>query len=294
MNLECIPCYLKQALSALKQTSLSQEKKKQLLLQLAPLVAELRDDCTPAENSSYILHRLIELSEINDPFATAKRISNRQAQRLEPYLGNLLRTAEDPLEEAIKISVAGNVVDLGIQEDYDLQASLKQALSVPFARFDYNQFQEVLNKAEKVLVLGDNSGEIVFDKFLVAEISGRQKQVFYSVKSAPILNDATLVDAEEVGMTRIARVITTGSNFLGVVPEYCSPEFLKHFKDADLIISKGQANYETLEGTELAGTKTFFLLKAKCPVVATHLGVELGELVFLQNKPVQNDFDTYF
>lgn len=281
---ECIPCYLQQSINAMEKGEVDKQKRSALLKELFPLIMALPEDRSPAENSTIILHKLVELIGGYDPFEKAKKASNQQALAYLGQLEEMVKESKDPLLTALKISVAGNVVDLGIFDDYDLSSAIKDAMKSDFSIDDYRDFKEDLEKGDKVLIIGDNSGEIVFDKILVKQLMEMGKEVIYGVKGGFIINDATIDDAKEAGLTDLVKVITNGNNFLGTIEKYCSREFLEWMHDSNIIISKGQANYESLESSELAGDNTYFLLKAKCPVVAAHLGVDYGNIVLVKNR----------
>ena len=280
---ECIPCYLNQILNAMEKGEFPPAKRAETLAGLLSEVAALDREKTPAENSSVILHKFVQLMEGTDPFKNAKTESNELALEYYPELRQVVLESADPLKQAISFAVAGNVVDLGIFADYDLGAAVKEVMEAGFEKDDYECFREMLQSSDKILIIGDNSGEIVFDMLLAEILVQRNLQVFYGVKQSFILNDATPDDARQVGMDRICRVVANGNNYLGTIAERCSREFIEILTNSDLIISKGQANYESLEGTQLAGNRTFFLLKAKCKVVADKLGVNYGNLVFVRN-----------
>ena len=148
---------------------------------------------------------------------------------------------------------------MGIMPDYDVSAGIQQELA-EIGRHVY--FSAVWTK-EALVVIGDNSGEIVFDYLLLAHLKNFSKELYYVVKGGPILNDATIDDAEEAGMHLLAEVVTTGNSYLGVVPELCDEKLSSLMRSAGMILAKGQANYETLEGTSFAGERAFFLLRAK-------------------------------
>ncbi len=281
---ECIPCYLNQILNAMEKGEFSPEKRAETLAGLLSEVAVLDREKTPAENSSVMLHRLVQLMEGTDPFKNAKAESNELALEYYPELHQVVFESADPLKQAISFAVAGNVVDLGIFVDYDLGAAVREVMDAGFKKDDYECFRDMLQNSRKILIIGDNSGEIVFDMLLAEILVQRNLEVFYGVKESFILNDATPDDARQVGMDKICRVVTNGNNYLGTIAERCSHEFIEILTNSDLIISKGQANYESLEGTRLAGEKTFFLLKAKCKVVAEKLDVNYGNLVFVRNS----------
>ena len=278
---ECLPCYLVQVLSAMRYAGVSDAEAIKIMAEVAGELKLLRHDRTPNYNSTLVLRKAYELAGVSDPYREAKKSSNRLAeqvlQKIEPA------PEEDSLLTALKLSAAGNVIDLGIQSNYDIEKSLKAAIDSFGNKDSYLVFREDLDRAVKVLVIGDNSGEIVFDKVLVKEFLSLGKQVVYAVKLFPILNDATRDDAVETGLADLVPVIDTGNGFLGVEWELCSQEFKKAYNEADLVLAKGQANYESLESQPHAADKTYFLLRAKCPIVAEHLGVNLGDWVLKRN-----------
>lgn len=284
VTVDCIPCYLTQCKNALLKAEVKEDDQFQILNNLLPIISGLDNNSTPAENSTIILHRLVDMIGGNDPYKKAKYESNELAESYLPKLNKIISESKNPLHTALKLSVAGNVIDLGIFQDYDIEASIKDVLNTDFALDDYNAFVDLLKISDSILIIGDNSGEIVFDKLLLKELKKDLTNIVYGVKGGFIINDATNFDAQQVGISKLARVITNGNNYLGTVENQCSGQFLEAMEYADIIISKGQANYETLESTKLAGEKTFFLLKAKCPVVAENLGVKYGDIIFTRNK----------
>lgn len=280
VTLECIPCYITQTINTLVQTELSQEKKREIILQIMTLIPDLDPQGTPAGNSTILLRKVNQLLGTDDPFRKAKQESNDLALKLLPGLQETIEKSRDPLFTALKISVAGNIIDLGIIRDIDVEGSIRDAMETEFARDDYEDFRAKLKEAREVLILGDNCGEIAFDRLLAEQLTAQGLRVTHAVKDQPILNDATLEDAVYVGMTEKAWVISNGSGFLGTIMADCSEEFRQAFAKADLVISKGQANYESLETLGLEDRRLYFLLRAKCEIVAQSLGVRLGRTVF--------------
>lgn len=281
---ECIPCYLQQAISACRAAGLDDAGQQHLLAGLLPLLSGLDATKTPAENSTLVLLETYRLLGQEDPFKEAKAASNRLARTFLPSLEKVIEFSDDPLLTALKIAVAGNVIDMGINPKFDVNASIQQVLDKGFARCDSKLLHSRLQGSRRLVVVGDNSGEIFFDYLLLAQLRHYAQEIYYVVKGGPILNDATLEDAREAGIDLLAGVVTTGSNYLGVIPEFCGEPLRSLLEGADLILAKGQANYETLEGTGLAGDQAFFLLRAKCACVASRLGVELGESVLVHNQ----------
>lgn len=277
---DCVHCYLKQAANCMGIAGVDPEKQHRVLFDLMDDIKILDRRRTPAENSTELLLKVYRAIGSNDPYNEVKASSNDMALQMYPRLKDLLQNSPDRLYEALKISVAGNVIDLGINRDFDVGASLQHSLESGFARDDYPFFAEKLAQTGDVLVVGDNAGEIVFDRLLVEELCSMGKQVTYMVKGGPILNDATMEDAARVGMDKVARVVTTGSNYLGAHPDKLSPAARDLLEHAGLVVSKGQANFESLEHEELARGRVFFLLKMKCACVSRVAGAQLGDVVF--------------
>ncbi|TKJ31667.1 hypothetical protein CEE39_06985 [bacterium (candidate division B38) B3_B38] len=274
---ECIPCYLKQAHSAITAIISDEAEVDRLMKRIVPHLSGTRLQLTPAENSTVILKQVNKLLNTDDPFYRQKRQCNRVALQWEGELDSYMGRSSDRLKTAIKLSVVGNVIDLGIKERVDIKASFEAIFADGFVLDDsYRLIERVQEGRKKILFIGDNAGEIVFDKVLVRELIRCENEVVYVVKGGPILNDALIEDAREVEMDRLCRVIDTGSDWVGVVEKYSSPEFMRAYREADIIVSKGQGNYETL--TEM-NRKVFHILKAKCDVVARALGVRRGEMV---------------
>ncbi len=245
--------------------------------------AEIPFDKTPVHMGMYI-HRIVrELTGNRDPYAHLKKLYNDRAMKIFPHIEKLVRESSEPLKTAVKIAIAGNSVDFGIanvNHDIDLVATVEDSLKREFAIDSYKDFVEALKNADDILYLSDNTGEIVFDKILIKQIPGHRERITLVVKKSPIINDVTLEDALYVGMDKLVReIIDNGIDAPGTLVDECSKEFLGRVKNADMIISKGQGNYEGLSGT---GYPIFFLLKAKCEVVASHLGVKVGDIILLK------------
>ncbi|MBZ4645676.1 MAG: damage-control phosphatase, subfamily [Petroclostridium sp.] len=284
VEIECVPCYLKQVISTLKAANYPKEKYNEVINQVIKIIPTLDINASPAENSSIVLLEAYKAMDMEDPFRQAKEESNRLAFSLYDKVEGIINNSTDPLLTAFKVAVAGNVIDMGIMPDFDIHAALREITDKEFDLCDYDDFKQKLATCKKILILGDNSGEIVFDKLLVLQLKKYAQEIIYAVKGGPILNDSTMIDAVEVGMIELAKVITNGSNFMGVYIDRCSKEFLDQFEEADIVISKGQANFESLEGSSLAGDKTFFVLRAKCDLVGACAGAKLGNTLFIRNK----------
>lgn len=281
---ECVPCTYRICLSAMNTANFDDKDKFTAFNKLAGYIPTLGLDITPGLYHSYALHFLSRFACIDDMFKDAKAESNRLALSCMDHLACLLQSSDDRLYMTFKVSVAGNIIDMGIMPDYDLDAALKDIPGSSFAIDSYDEFRKLALETGKVLIIGDNSGEIAFDMLLVKELQKLGMEVVYAVKGGPVLNDATMEDAKQVGMTDICRVITNGNNLLGTNFDFCSNEFKYEFDKAGAVIAKGQANYESLEGLEAAGSKTFFVLRVKCEFVGKCAGAPFGSLLFKQNE----------
>jgi damage-control phosphatase, subfamily I len=222
-----------------------------------------------------------------DPFLDMKLRTTAEAlgiyERIKPaVMADLerLRPA-DRVRLCAKLAAVGNIIDFGVGLAFDLERTLEETMAVDLAIDDSESLYEAMAAGSSLLVVSDNAGEIVFDRFLMDEAVRLGKEVVLSVKSGPILNDAVLADAERAGIVEPIRIMETGSSSLGVIFEECSPEFLEIFKTAGVVLSKGQANYETLDQVE---RQVFFVLRAKCPIVARDLGVPAGASVLARRR----------
>ena len=274
--LDCYPCFLRQALEATRMAGADERQQKAVLDRVLDVLGQIEPSSTPPEIGDQV-HRIVR-QEVNnsDPYRAAKEISTRQALALYPRLKSLLADANDPLKVGVRLSIAGNIIDLAVSREYDLGGTVERVLAQPFAIDDGVALREALSGAGPVLYLADNAGETVFDRVLIEALA---MPVIYAVKEGPILNDATREDALAAGVDRVAEITSTGSNALGTILDRCSEKFRRLYDEAGLVIAKGQANYETLSEES---TKVFFLLQAKCPVIARDMGVPAGSIVLKQ------------
>lgn len=273
---DCMPCLLRQALDAGRLASDSPEVHGKVLESAMHALLQLEKYPTSPDLAGAIHAAAREASGDVDPFAEHKAQDIAAALKLEHLLWEWLDEGPDRLARALKIAATGNVLDAGIAVDIDIAEVLHAELNRPFAIFDVDELARDLQSAQTVLVIGDNSGEVVFDKVLVKVLS-EQAKVIYAVRSAPIINDATLLEAEAAGMTELAEVISSGSALPGTVLAATTDDFRRLFDSADIVIAKGMGNYEGLND---APRRIFFLLKAKCIPVATDAGVTMGDYVF--------------
>lgn len=236
------------------------------------------------------IHRLVrELTGKPDPYYAEKKRFNRLALERWDLFKKWIRESADPFETTVRLAIAGNSIDFaleGITEERVLQM-IGEATSQNLSG-DVADFRRTVEEADSILYLTDNAGEIVFDKLLVEALISPAfgKKVTVATRGAPVINDALIDDAREIGMTKLARVATNGGDGLGTIFEFVSDEFKDLFLNADLVIAKGLANLETLQTPDarLTPKRIAFLFKAKCRFIAKALGVKLNDLCVFAKK----------
>ena len=271
--LDCLPCFLNQALRAARIATDDEKKIKTVLDEVGMMLKNISLNTSPPESAGLIYHKVKEITGNVDPYNKIKKESTQQALSLYPYLKDRLKKSKDRLLMAIRIAIAGNIIDFGANWNFDIENETYKVLEMNFAVCDYNRFKNKLDKAPNVLYIGDNAGECVFDRILIEEI---KKPVTYVVREVPIINDATYEDAVQAGIDGVATILSSGTDAPGTILETCSQEFKEVYKNSEFVISKGQGNYESLSKER---RPIFFLLKTKCNIVAGDIGVDIGDIV---------------
>lgn len=274
---ECIPCVLKQVLVTSQMVTQDEWLLRKVLLDLVRALPDVDLDRSPAELNFDCLGKLLGLLGTPDPYQAERARENEQMLALEATYRGRIRQAKDPLEMATRLAIAGNAADNLHAASVDVPARVEAAFAKPLAINDWSPYHRAIEKARTILYLLDNAGEIVLDKLLVEEFLARGKTVTAVVRHAPILADVTAEDAAAVKLP--CPVVTTGVAMLGAPLVHCSSAFKRLFTESEVILSKGQANFETLEGTH---ANSFFLFVTKCAVAAAHLKVAPGDPVLLR------------
>ncbi len=279
-HLDCMPCFLRQAIDASKLAGANEALQKKVVDKVARMLPDLPLEASPPEIAEAVYGVVERLTGGEDSYKRIKQKSNKCALEIYPRLKNIVNSAGDRLLAALRLAVAGNVIDYGLPNVFDIEEEIEDCLKKDFAVFDYDDFKKVFSGAKNILYLLDNAGEVVFDKLLVEEMAA--KSVVCAVREKPIINDVTLDDAKKVGLDAVATVISSGSAIPGTVISKCNKEFLECYRKADMIISKGQGNFETLASQE---KPVFFIFKAKCPVVAGEVGCLVGDIILKRQQP---------
>lgn len=275
---ECYLCLLSQVLRTGGVLGAGKEQTMNLARQACEFLARTDFNRTPPEISEDLYRLLAELSGNPDPYSEIKKENIERAWLLYPELKELAESSSDPLRAALQISLAGNVIDFGANAAEDWLKDRKFLSPGPLAIDDYDLLVEDLSRSQGAVFLGDNAGETVFDRLFIEELNC---PVIYAVREKPIINDATLEEARLSGLAEVAELFSSGCQAPGTVLGSCSSGFIEILKEADLIIAKGQGNFECLEHNK---GPFYFFLKAKCEVVSRYLGVSQGSLIIMRSR----------
>ncbi len=278
---ECLPCFALQALRAANQSTHLDTLKWEILIEACKHISTFHPGMKPVEMAEVIYPLISQKTGVSDPFASLKHETNRQALALYPFFKALVMESKEPIKTALKLSIIGNSIDFGVPHNHlkDLKAETLATLHEPLAINNTGDFLNLLSHASSLLLLADNSGEIVLDRLLLETIHATFTHLvlFIGVREIPIINDVTLEDIKEVGFPPYIRAVSSGNRTPGVILKKSSREFLDLYNTSDIILSKGQGNYEGL--SDDADQRVFFLFRAKCAIIAKHVGVREGAMI---------------
>ena len=270
---DCLPCSLNGALRAGRIATDDEKKIKILLDEVKIILSNIPSEITPPEIARLVYQKVSEVTGNYDPYKEIKSQSTKRALKLLPSLKEKIEKSNDKLLTAIRIAIAGNVIDFGVDRSFDIEQEIDEVIKKDFAILDYDKFKNYLDINNEILYVGDNAGESVFDRILIEEM---KKTVRYVVRGVPVINDATYEDAELAGIDKVATILSSGTDAPGTILKTCNPEFKNIFNNSKLIISKGQGNYEALSNEK---RPIFFLLIVKCHVLANDIGVNKGDII---------------
>jgi len=284
IDVECIPCFVRQARETVCRVTADEALRWRAMRVVCGLVDSVRTDICPPLFAERVYDAVAAVTGVSDPFIAEKQRANELAASIEPRLRESMGGTAEPLLAAIKFSIAGNSMDLGVVQEYgDVGALADSMLAAPLGVDDYPSFLDRLSLAHHVLVVGDNNGELVFDRLLLEQMHKvRPCRYTYVVRGRPVINDVTRDDALSVGMDRVADIVACGSGAPGLVLSACSEDARHLFMQADMVVAKGQGNYEALSD---APRDVFFLLMVKCAVVSRDLQAPVGVAVVKHHRP---------
>ncbi|KPK97897.1 MAG: hypothetical protein AMJ95_06815 [Omnitrophica WOR_2 bacterium SM23_72] len=286
--LDCIPCFFRQVLEGARTVQASPRQQKRIIDGFARKIPKISLESSPPEIARLGYALLKKISPNKDPYKQIRQKSNRIALRLLNRLRDKVNHSQNRLLTALELAIAGNIIDFGVKNNLKVNEELKRIIAHESksihkkSLFHYEKFKRALKEAKNILYLADNAGEVVFDRVLVEEIKKEypDKDIYYAVKERPIINDALFEDAKVCGIDKVARIISNGTDAPGTILALCSKEFKQIYKSADMIISKGQGNFESLSQEK---RPIFFLFMVKCPVVAEGTGCKMGDIVLFYN-----------
>lgn len=279
--LDCIPCFLQQTLGAVRRLTDDERVHAELMREVLAAATELDHRQPPPVMGQQIHRRIRALTGERDPYREPKQRFTQFALKQLSRLRTRVAESADPLETAVRLAIAGNIIDLGVNNgllESHVSEAVTRALGAPLSG-DIAGLADAVHAADHILFLADNAGEMVFDRLLLEQLP--LARVTVAVRGAPVINDATLEDAREAGLSGAVELIDNGSDAPGTVLPDCSPAFRRRFEQADLVIAKGQGNFETLSHVD---KDIFFALLVKCPVIARELACEVGTLVLRRSN----------
>lgn len=277
--LECIPCFLNQSLVVARKMALEEARAELVLREMLAFLREL-DWQLPPPVIARETQRLIQaMTGSDDPYLEQKRADTQKALALLPMLESAVETSRSPFLTAVQFSLAGNAIDFGAAKGWDTSVgnTYHKALQRPVDGQKVSRLEKVIGNARKILFLTDNCGEVIFDRPLLRMIGA--EKVTVAVRGKPVLNDATMEDARRSGLTERYRVVSNGSDVPGTWLTDCSSELRTLFDEADLVISKGQGNYESLCAER---GPIWFLFMVKCSFVSRQIGMPVGSYAIIE------------
>ena len=287
-SLDCIPCLMNQAHKVAQLTQMEGQQHEALLREVSGYLHEVSYDLKPPAMSSEIWKKALARLNSNDPLRDMRRFYNGEMQKISrKWEQELKPDTSENLHLALKLAIAGNIIDFGTPHRFSLE-SVKEhvdaTIHTKLAVDDSAPLFGELDQASSLLYLGDNCGEIVFDKLFIRKLKGRwpHLDITFAVRGKPVLNDVIREDALEVGMDSLACIIGNGDGSPSTLLECTSEEFQSHFESADVVISKGQGNFEGLFGHQKKNI--FFLFMAKCRHISNITGVSRGSLLCTRNE----------
>ena len=283
ISYECGPCFLRQAKEALELSTDDEALKMEVMEEIFKFLSNNFKLDTNSNGTGSKMHNMIkQKTGCNDPYRKEKIEGNEIALKYLPDVKRILEE-DDSLENYVKISIIGNILDFGaFTLDDDIESVIKASLEKDLAVKDIEEFENSLKMHDRVLYLVDNTGEIVFDKLLMSKIKEYGLDITIAVKSEPILNDACMKEALDAGLDEIGEIVEIGCGTVGYVDSEISDEFREIFESHKFVISKGMGNYEGLTEIDLSDKEVYFLLCAKCNTISWDIGVNLHDMLLFK------------
>jgi len=281
MNIDtaCVECIINQSAKVANAINADEELTTKLTSTIRDMSKDFSFEDNPPEIASYVYEKMAMIANKEDLYDEVKTLSTKKALSFVPLVKSKIKTSNDKLLSATKTAVAGNVIDLAAAVEFDLEKELEKIYDIDFAHDDMGKLETQLNKAKKVLVVGDNVGEHIFDYVYIETLKELYPSIEFSymVRGNPIINDVTMLEAKEAGFDKLCKLVDSGVNTPGFTYSRANEESKKLFDEADLVISKGMGNYECMSPSHR--DNICFLLKVKCDVVANSLDKKVGDII---------------
>ncbi len=276
---ECITCIFSQALRVCETLHVDRDQTKEVLDEVARMIPGFSYAETPPQVAARVYPKIAEVLGVDDVYQDFKREAAARAARFVPLVERRIEESADRLHAALKAAVAGNVIDLAATHSFDLEEEVAKVFDTPFAIDDSTSLRRRLEGAGRLLLVGDNVGEHLFDKLLMRWLSALypKLKIGYAVRGRPIINDVTRRDAEEAGIGEVAEIVDSGVDTPGFDFGRIAPEARRWYESSDLVVAKGMGNYESMN--DASYRPTYFLMKVKCRVVAASLGRQIGDIL---------------
>lgn len=285
-DLECVPCMIRQTIDTARYSTDDPNLQRAVVNRVLHFLYNASLEVTPPELGKKVYHIINNNTRKKDPYREMKHSYNRSALEIYDELKRLIDQYSNPLEIAAKLAIVGNTIDYGVTNNpISIHQVIMESKKIDFSINHFDYLLKDLRRETNILYLTDNAGEIVFDKLLLETIHqsfpSKEFNITVGVRGGSIINDATREDAEFIRMNEVARVIDNGDDTPGTLLKYVSAEMKRYYDQAELIISKGQGNYGTLDQEKKL---IYFLLKVKCPLIAKNIGAKEGDTVMKCNK----------
>lgn len=285
IDIECITCFVKQAEKLIHKFVRNKDERIRIMKKILKNSKKFKAHLVPIELSPSIYHELSKLLKVEDLYEEEKNLTNQKALEIKLFIENLLKESGDPFHTGVKLSIIGNIVDYTLEgiSEMNLENFIREFEKKQLFYDDVEIFRQEIEKAETLLYLTDNSGEIVFDLVFLEYLQKLYPnlEITIGAKEKPILNDVTLDDLKKLDINQSFTLVSTGSDLPGNQEKSFKKEFLPVYKNADIVISKGQGNFE---GLFESSRPIYFALMAKCPYLASFLKAPEKSMIFKKNQ----------
>jgi uncharacterized protein with ATP-grasp and redox domains len=284
MHDKCLPCVVNQVIKVADITGI--ENKEELLREAFTYLSKIDFNITTPEIIGEVFEMIKRHTNNPDPYKETRNYYNAMFLKLLPEFEKKIKQAEDSFQLAVRYAIVGNIIDFNpihntlLEDIFEYFEKMDQ---LEFAIDDSMALMEDILNAKILLYLGDNCGEICLDKLLIKKIKelNPKVEILFGVRGKPVVNDSIAEDAYSVGIDEYAEIIDNGDGSLGTVLKRTSPEFREAYEKADVVIAKGQANYECLSEEN---KNIYFLLMTKCDVIAKDIGVPEKKMICMKRN----------